>query len=35
MAEGVYRTAIQVNIKAGWAWKRLGFLELVSFTDKI
>jgi hypothetical protein len=30
MAEGVYRTAIQASFKAGWAWKRLGFLELVN-----
>jgi hypothetical protein len=30
MAEGIYRTAIQVNVKAGWAWKRLGFLDLVN-----
>ncbi|GBB89353.1 hypothetical protein RclHR1_01600025 [Rhizophagus clarus] len=30
MAEGVYRTAIHENFKAGWAWKRLGFSELAN-----
>ncbi|CAG8473432.1 3809_t:CDS:10 [Gigaspora margarita] len=28
IAEGIYRTVIQANRKAGWAWKRLGFAEL-------
>ncbi|CAI2167287.1 18526_t:CDS:10 [Funneliformis geosporum] len=28
MAEDIYRTIVQVNYKAGWAWKRLGFSEL-------
>ncbi|KAG9304605.1 hypothetical protein G9A89_020169 [Geosiphon pyriformis] len=28
LAEAVYRTAIQANFRAAWAWKRLGFLEL-------
>ncbi|CAG8506210.1 7556_t:CDS:10 [Funneliformis mosseae] len=27
-AEDLYRTTVQVNYKAGWAWKRLGFSEL-------
>ncbi|CAG8702318.1 7155_t:CDS:2, partial [Cetraspora pellucida] len=28
IAEGIYRTVIQANRRAGWAWKRLGFAEL-------
>ncbi|CAG8518907.1 7674_t:CDS:2, partial [Dentiscutata heterogama] len=28
IAEGIYRTVIKANCKAGWAWKRLGFAEL-------
>ncbi|CAG8499538.1 2849_t:CDS:10 [Ambispora leptoticha] len=37
LAETVYRTIIQSNPKAGWAWKRLGFLELANknYTDAI
>jgi len=33
MAEEIYRTIIQINYRAGWAWKRLGFSDLVNKSD--
>ncbi|RHZ76177.1 hypothetical protein Glove_202g69 [Diversispora epigaea] len=29
LAVGIYRAAIKANSRSGWAWKRLGFVELV------
>ncbi|RUP47706.1 hypothetical protein BC936DRAFT_145426 [Jimgerdemannia flammicorona] len=29
LAEAVFRTATKVNARTGWAWKRLGFAELI------